>query len=297
MSVLLLRFTPPDAFIPFAEAATQEPPLRLQTFARLRDFIYQLSGLFVADTHRYFLKVRLLRRMQLLGLRSFEEYLDYITGATPQTVQEHQELLNSIVVVETHFFRTPEHFAALGRQILPELASKRGRLRLWSAGCATGEEAYSMAMVVHRDFHPVFPHIPVEILGTDLSSEAIARAQRGRYRAPSLHGMPEVYKGYLREVWGEYEVVPEIRSVVRFQLLNLVDEDSVRAVGPVDVLFCRNVLLYLAPEVRRRVVEALCEQLLPGGYLFVGAAETLSHMTDRLQLVHFPRALAYWKPE
>lgn len=297
MSALQLHFTPPEAFIPFAEAARQEPPLRVQTFARLRDFVYQLSGLFIADTHRYFLKVRLLRRMHALGLSTFEEYCDYVTDVTPQAAQERQELLDSIVVLETHFFRTPEQFAALGRQVLPELARKRRHLHLWSAGCATGEEAYSMAMVVYRDFSPAFPQVSVDILGTDVSSEAIARAQRGRYRTPSLHGMPEEYRQYLREGFGESEMVPEIRAMVRFQVLNLIDEGALRALEPADVIFCRNVLLYFTPEVRRRVVEALCEQLVPGGYLFIGATETLSQVTECLRLVHFSRALAYWKPE
>ncbi len=292
----VLRFTPPEAFLPFAEAERQKPPLSMQTFQRLREFIYQLSGLFIADTQRYFLKVRLLRRMEELRIATFEEYFAFITDATPQAAQERRALLDSIVVVETQFFRTPEHFFVLGRQILPELAPKRERIRLWSAGCATGEEAYTMAMVVHRDFLPLYPQVSVEILGTDLSSEAIARAQRGRYLPPSLRGMPEEYREYVRESFGEYEVIPEIRSLVRFELLNLVDEQALCGVEPVDVLFCRNVLLYLAPEVRRRVVEALVDRLLPGGYFIVGATETLSQMTERLRLVHFPQALAYWKP-
>lgn len=295
--VRMLRFTPPEAFLPFAEAARQEPPFGQQTFLRFRDLIYQLSGIYIADNRRYFLKVRLLRRMQALGLHSFEDYFERLTGLGPEAVHERQELLNSIVVVETQFFRAPEHFSALARSVLPELAAQRQRLRLWSAGCATGEEAYSLAMVVHRELLPVVPGVEVEIIGTDLSSEAIATAQQGRYLPASLHGMPEEYRCYLLESVGEYRVAPEVRALVRFAVLNLLEELSVRSMAPIDVLFCRNVLLYFSPEVRKRVISQLVETLAPGGYLFVGVTETLSGLTDAVQLVHFPRALAYRKPE
>ncbi|GBD06619.1 Chemotaxis protein methyltransferase Cher2 [bacterium HR21] len=293
----MLRFTPPEVFLPFAEAARQEPPFGQQTFRRFRELIYQLSGIYVADNRRYFLKTRLLRRMQVLGLSSFEEYFALLTEPGPDAARERQELLNSIVVVETHFFRSPEHFTALVRSVLPELAARRHHLRLWSAGCATGEEAYSLAMVVHREFLPAFPGVQVEILGTDLSSEAIATAQAGRYFPPSLHGMPAEYRPYLQESGGEYRVVPEIRALVRFAVLNLLEEASVRSMAPVDVLFCRNVLLYFSPEVRKRVASHLVDALAPGGYLFVGATETLTGITDAVQLVHFVRTLAYRKPE
>ncbi|MCS7169891.1 MAG: protein-glutamate O-methyltransferase CheR, partial [Candidatus Kapabacteria bacterium] len=192
---------------------------------------------------------------------------------------------------------SPEHFAALARHILPELARKREQLRLWSAGCATGEEAYSLAMVVHRHLLPAYPGIAVNIVGTDISSEAIAQARQGRYLLPSLHGMTEEYRHYVQEHFGEYAVVPEIRDLVDFFVHNLVDEESLRSVAPVDVLFCRNVLLYFTPEVRKRVVPGLVEVLQPGGYLFVGEVETLTGLTGALQLVHFPRALVYQKPD
>jgi chemotaxis protein methyltransferase CheR len=295
--VAMLRFTPPEVFLPFAEAARQEPPLGQQTFQRLREFIYQLSGIYIADNRRYFLKTRLLRRLQALGMDSFERYYDFICSTTPEAARERQELLNSVVVLESFFFRTPEQFTALVRHVLPELARRQEKLRLWSAGCATGEEAYSLAMVVHREFMPRYPGVPVEILGTDISSEAIARARLGRYLPASLQGMPEEYRLYFREYAGEYEVVPEVRSLVQFALLNLVDTEAVSAVGPVDVVLCRNVLLYFSAEVRRRVVAALARVLRPGGYLFVGATETLFGLTQELHLVHFPRAFAYWKPD
>jgi chemotaxis protein methyltransferase CheR len=293
----MLRFTPPEAFLPFAEAARHEPPLGQQTFQRLREFIYQLSGIYIADNRRYFLKARLLRRLDALGLRSFEDYYAYVTDVGPEAARERQELLNSIVVVETQFFRTPEHFAALARAVLPELLRRRSSLQLWSAGCATGEEAYSLAMVAFRDILPSYAGAQIRILGTDISSEAIAQAQQGRYLAPSVQSMPPQYRDYLRESYGSYEVVPELRALVEFRVLNLVTEEAVRSVPPVDVLFCRNVLLYFTPEVRRRVVAALTEVLQPGGYLFVGATETLTGLTEQLQLVHFPKALAYRKPD
>ncbi|MEN3027447.1 MAG: protein-glutamate O-methyltransferase CheR [Chlorobiota bacterium] len=294
----MLRFTPPEAFLPFAEAARQEPSLGQQTFRRLREFIYQLSGIYIADNRHYFLKARLLRRLEALGMRSFEEYYDLITDPGPLAAQERQELLNSIVVTETQFFRSPEQFTALAQHVLPELACKQQHLRFWSAGCATGEEAYSLAMVVVSQRERVLSAHSVEVFATDLSSEAIAKAQAGRYLPVHLRGLPEEYRDFVRERYGEYEVVPTVRSLVRFAVLNLLDATSVRSMAPVDVLFCRNVLLYFTPEVRRQVVATLVEVLRPGGYLFLGVTETLSGLVEgQLQLVHFPRTLAYWKPQ
>ncbi len=146
----MLRFTPPEAFVPFAEAAKEEPPLGQSTFLQLRQFIYQLSGVWIADNRQYFLKARLARRLRVLGLQRFEDYLRYVTGTDAAALREQQEMLNAIVVLESTFFRTPEHFEAIARTIVPELQRSGLPLRLWSAGCAAGEEPYSLAMVLHR---------------------------------------------------------------------------------------------------------------------------------------------------
>ncbi|MCS7176110.1 MAG: protein-glutamate O-methyltransferase CheR [Candidatus Kapabacteria bacterium] len=290
----MLHFTPPEAFLPFAEAAQQEPSLRHQTFRWLRDFIYQLSGIYIPEHRYYFLKARLLRRLEALGVCPFEEYCDLIGSSSPLAVKERQELLNSVILTDTQFFRSPEQFVALARYVLPELAGKRRHLRLWSAGCAIGEEAYSLAMVVASQRETVLSAHSVEVLATDLSSEAIAKAQAGRYL--HLHGLPEEYRGFVSTCHEGYEVVPAVRSLVRFSVQNLLDSVSVRSMAPVDVLFCRNVLLYFAPEVRRRVAAMLVEVLRPGGYLFLGAAETLSELVEgQLQLVRFSGTLAYRK--
>ncbi len=289
----MLRFTPPEAFVPFAEAAKEEPPLGQSTFLQLRQFIYQLSGVWIADNRQYFLKARLARRLRALGLQRFEDYLRYVTGTDAAALREQQEMLNAIVVLESTFFRTPEHFEAIARTIVPELQRSGLPLRLWSAGCAAGEEPYSLAMVLHR--YGILSE-QLELWGTDVSTDAIAQAQRGRYLAAAVQ-IPAEYEPYFVRYGPELEVLPELRQRVRFGMLNLVNSDAVHQMAPMGVILCRNVLLYFAPDVRRRVVQSLVDALVPGGYLFVGATETLTGMDARLQLVHFPGALAYRRSE
>jgi chemotaxis protein methyltransferase CheR len=289
----MLRFTPPEAFVPFAEAAKEEPPLGQSTFLQLRQFIYQLSGVWIADNRQYFLKARLARRLRALGLQRFEEYLRYVTGTDAAALREQQEMLNAIVVLESAFFRTPEHFEAIARTIVPELQRSGLPLRLWSAGCAAGEEPYSLAMVLHR--YGMLSE-QLELWGTDVSTDAITQAQRGRYPAATVR-IPAEYEPYFVRYGPELEVIPELRQRVRFGVLNLVNTDAVHQMAPMGVILCRNVLLYFAPDVRRRVVQSLVDALVPGGYLFVGGTETLTGMDARLQLVHFPGALAYRRSE
>ncbi len=293
----MLRFTPPEAFVPFAEAAKEEPPLGQSTFLQLRQFIYQLSGVWIADNRQYFLKARLARRLRTLGLQRFEEYLRYVTGTDAAALQEQQEMLNAVVVavvvLESAFFRTPEHFEAIARTIVPELQRSGLPLRLWSAGCAAGEEPYSLAMVLQR--YGMLSE-QLELWGTDVSTDAIAQAQRGRYLAAAVR-IPAECEPYFVRHGPELEVLPELRQRVRFGVLNLVNSDAVRQMAPMGVILCRNVLLYFAPDVRRRVVRSLVDALVPGGYLFVGSTETLTGMDARLQLVHFPGALAYRRSE
>jgi chemotaxis protein methyltransferase CheR len=289
----MLRFTPPEAFVPFAEAAKEEPPLGQSTFLQLRQFIYQLSGVWIADNRQYFLKARLARRLRVLGLQRFEEYLRYVTGTDAAALREQQEMLNAIVVLESAFFRTPEHFEAIARTIVPELQRSGLPLRLWSAGCAAGEEPYSLAMVLHR--YGMLSE-QLELWGTDISTDAITQAQRGRYPAATVQ-IPAEYEPYVVRYGPELEVIPELRQRVRFGVLNLVNTDAVHQMAPMGVILCRNVLLYFAPDVRRRVVQSLVDALVPGGYLFVGGTETLTGMDARLQLVHFPGALAYRRSE
>jgi chemotaxis protein methyltransferase CheR len=260
---------------------------------QLRQFIYQLSGVWIADNRQYFLKARLARRLRALGLQRFEEYLRYVTGTDAAALREQQEMLNAIVVLESAFFRTPEHFEAIARTIVPELQRSGLPLRLWSAGCAAGEEPYSLAMVLHR--YGMLSE-QLELWGTDVSTDAITQAQRGRYPAATVR-IPAEYEPYVVRYGPELEVIPELRQRVRFGVLNLVNTDAVHQMAPMGVILCRNVLLYFAPDVRRRVVQSLVDALVPGGYLFVGGTETLTGMDARLQLVHFPGALAYRRSE
>ena len=198
-------------------------------------------------------------------------------------------MLDCICTYETHFFREPRQFEFLERRVVPEWTARAAagaprRIRAWSAGCSTGEEPYSLAMVLLAHFPPSAGW-SVEILASDLSSRALERARAGLWTIDKASEIPHPYlKAFMLRGRGSQEGLmkagPEIRSLLRFQRVNLAEERYPVA-GPFDLVFCRNVLIYFDPPGKTRVVERLLEQIAPGGYLFLGHAESLTGLSDR----------------
>jgi chemotaxis methyl-accepting protein methylase len=229
------------------------------------------------------------QRMKAVGAPDLRAYLSFleISGRDELT-----RLVQALTINETYFFREPAHFAALER-LLPELAARSQRVRLLSAGCATGEEAYSLAITAWR----VLGGRPeaFEVVGVDIDEAALARAREGLYgpwsfREDSFSRAAQ----FLRAEGDRWRVVPALRSLVRFERLNLVEAVPE---GPFQVVFCRNMLMYLTPENRRAVVERLTQQLAPGGVFFVGSAESLEWGPPDLKRVRAHGAFFYQKAE
>ncbi|HEX5751312.1 MAG TPA: protein-glutamate O-methyltransferase [Archangium sp.] len=252
-------------------------------FRLFQELVYREAGIFLAPVKKALLAARLSSRLRALGLESFAAYFHYVV--TPGHEDERVRMLDCICTNETHFFREPAHFDFLTRRVFPEWKEQavRGRrtrsIRVWSAACSTGEEPYSLAMVLLTNFPPGSGW-DVEVLATDLSTRALERARAGLWpieksqEIPPEHLRAFMLKG-VRSQEGRMQVGPLLRSVVRFERLNLHAEHY-PGVGSFDLLFCRNVLIYFDPASKAGVLRRLMGHLSPQGYLFLGHSESLA---------------------
>lgn len=261
------------------------PPDRTAV-ARLHAFVEARCGLAI-DEHREALLAGVLEQRIRARGGSMERYWRCLEDPTCAD-SEIRALAECLTVGETYFFRNPDQFRALAERVLPDRVEARGtdrRLRLLSAGCSSGEEAYTMAIVLAQA--PQFRDWELSITAVDINEAALARATEGRYTAWSLRGVP----GAIQERWFERAgsllvVDPDLRSRVDFRAANLLDpNDSLWAEEPFDVVFCRNMLMYLVPEAARNVIERIRRALFPGGFLFLGHAETLRGVTGEFSLI------------
>jgi chemotaxis protein methyltransferase CheR len=268
------------------------PPLEDLEFARFQSLIAEASGIALGEVKRALLAGRLGRRVRELGLPGFGAY--YARVVKDHTGQELVRMLDLVATNETSFFREPAHFEFLASRVIPHWraaaeAGERGRtVRVWSAACSTGQEPYSVGMVL-LDQLPAAEGWRVEILGTDLSTRALRVAQGATWPLKQAAGIPPAYlqrfmqRGIgARE--GQMRATPELRATVRLERLNLHQERWPSG-GPFDLILCRNVLIYFSPEGARAVVRRLADRLVPGGYLFVGHAEAVHGAAATLRAV------------
>lgn len=263
-----------------------------------RKFIYNTTGIYFQDNKKYLLESRLRKRFSFLGLNSFEEYYNYINSNNSGSA-ELKYLFEVITINETFFFRNQPQFDAFISAILPELiASKdklgKNKIRIWSSASSTGEEAYTMAMLILETVKPKYPNIEFEIVGTDISTGAIETAKKGIYKEYSIRNMPVYFlKKYFKLNAHGYEIDPKIKNMASFKLLNLYDDFSMRTMINFDVIFCANVLIYFDQNSKIKVVNHLYNSLLKGGYLFIGYSETLHGISKAFKLVSFPKTVSY----
>ena len=236
------------------------------------------------------LEARLTRRIIALGLDSGERYAELIES--PDGAPELELLVESLRVGETRFFRHRAHVQAVTDVVIPALAARGGgRVRAWSAGCASGEEPYTLAILLARGLPA--PTYQVSVHATDISKEALEAARAGSYPGSALEHVPDAVRTAFEQAGdGRVRVVPAIADLVDFEQHNLADPSYPRQL---DLVWCRNVLIYFSPEARRQVVIRLIDSLAPGGFLFVGYAETLRDF-DALEAVRTPDAVLYRKP-
>ncbi|MFA3783827.1 protein-glutamate O-methyltransferase CheR [Melioribacteraceae bacterium 4301-Me] len=271
-----------------------------RTFDQWRKFIFNSTGIYFQDNKKYLLESRLLRRINYLGLNSFEEYYDYLNNSLNYS-KEITHLYEAITINETFFFRNQPQFDSLVSSIIPELVEYKSslgdkKIRIWSAASSTGEEAYTIAMVILELVKPKFPHFTFEIIGTDINKAVIEAAKKGVYREYSLHQTSPYYiKKYFNKEENFFELKQEVKSMVSFKVLNLYDTLAVKQMNNFDVIFCANVLIYFNNESKARVVSSLYDSLNKNGYLFIGYSETLHGISKAFKLVNFPKTIGYKK--
>ena len=266
-------------------------------FALLRDLIYGASGIYFDDASRASLERRLRPRVEALRLGSFEEYYHLLKFGEARA-EELQLALDAVAVQETYFFREGRALRAFAEEMLPEIAERRadGRtLRVWSAGCSTGEEAYTLAVLIKES--GLFDGWRVELSASDLIRRAVAEARAGVYAEKSFRTTDRERreKYFTPRGDGTFLVAEHLRSMVDFSCLNLVDARPADPHAGLDVIFCRNVMLYFGTDARRRAIAAFHRQLRPGGYLVLGASESLFTLDAPFRLAHLRHDLVYQK--
>jgi chemotaxis protein methyltransferase CheR len=278
-------------------ARSDDIRLDLAEFRLLRELFNEHAGLVFGPETRPVLERRLRDRVAALGLSSFSEY-HQLLRYDDRGHAELEEATDLVTINETYFLREAYQLRAFKDELLPALRDYpqgRERLSVWSAGCSTGEEVYSIAMTVRES--GLFPGRSIRIFGTDISRRVLAHARKGVYGHSSFRAMPsELRKRYFVESRDGAHVIDDLRSVSQFGQLNLLDTPRSSIVGRVDVIFCRNVLIYFDEVSRRRVIETFYDRLLPGGYLLLGHSESLLNVSTAFELVHLREDLVYRKP-
>ena len=256
-----------------------------ERFIFLRDLIEKRCGLHFDVSHRGSLSASLKARMDILGISSVDEYCDRLSRDVPSAPDtESRHLINLVTVTETCFFRDAGQFRALREQLLPSILATPGRspvVRIWSAGCATGEEAYSVAMTLwDMGVYLAYPGWTFEIVGTDLNTRALEAAERGEYSARAVRNVePRLLRRWFRQDGARFHLRDEIRRLVRFEQLNLTQVPlRPPSAGLQDIIFCKNVAIYFRREVAQTVLRGAQEALAEGGHLLLGHSETLWHL-------------------
>ncbi len=262
---------------PILPTSTTTPLLTEETFARFQALIFEKTGIRMRDGKQILISNRLRKRLVQLKLGSYEEYYDLLTSRNPPR-DEMSNFIDAVSTNETYFFREGNHFTALSSIIFPELFRTAGKLRIWSAGCSTGEEVYTLRMVA--DQASKASGKDVEIVGTDISTSVIARAREGIYGERALRLVaPDMLKTYFAPLGdGIFQVSREARARVDFRVHNLFTDPP--PWDRVNVIFCRNVMIYFDKPTQAKLVDGVFARAIhPDGYLFIGHSESLSGFT------------------
>jgi chemotaxis protein methyltransferase CheR len=268
-------------------------------FLLIRDLIYNYSGLYFADDNRFLLERRLSPRLSQLHLATFHEYYYYLKYDLNKD-QELSDIMDVLTTNETYFFREAFQLRAFSEEIIPEITSFKGKkgdrsLRIWSAGCSTGEEPYTIAMLLLE--RPELSGWRIEIIGTDISQRVLHHARKGVYGSSSFRVTDDVFKNrYFHEQEGGFRIADRVRELVTFSRLNLYDESRFLFLGKMDIIFCRNVIIYFDQPAKKRVIEQFYNTLNSSGFLLLGHSESLMNITTAFRLRHLKNDMVYEKP-
>jgi chemotaxis protein methyltransferase CheR len=269
-----------------------------EEFVLLKDFIYEKAGIYFAENKVYLLESRLSNRIGELGLTSFEDYYYYLKYGGSKTEQELINLFDMVTTNETSFFRNPPQLDAF--KIIVQKNYLNGTrpetLKIWSAGCSTGEEPYTIAIIMLELAAQTGRSIPFMIYGTDISSKALESAKKAVFNNYSVRNTDKVILNkYFVEKNGQYTLKDAVKKNVSLDFLNLMDSAAYRKYRQLDMVFCRNVLIYFDEKGKKKVIDNLYESLKPGGFLTIGHAESLHNTSRGFKPLIFPGTIAYQK--
>jgi len=280
----------------------RNPGMSEREFRLLSDFIYDQCGVKLTPAKKTMLKSRLMKRMRTLDITSFSHYFDYVSSPRGRS-EELVRMIDVVTTNKTDFLREPKHFDFLANQLLPNLVASgrsgaHGKLNVWSAGCSSGEEPYTLSMIL-TDYFEKQKNYNFSVLATDISTRVLAIAQRGIYPEKTVKPInQELKRKYLMHGKGSqegfYRIVPELRKRIDFRRLNLIEGKDFEIKKRMDIIFCRNVIIYFDKQTQIRLFKKFYNQLVPGGYMFIGHSETLNGINSRFVSV---AASVYRKPE
>lgn len=276
-----------------------EPEMSNEDFVMIRDFIHEKCGIFFAENKTYLVQNRLTKRMSDLGIKTFRDYFYHVKY--DNSLKEFHSLLNLITTNETSFFRNEPQLLSFSEEVLPLIIKEKEagkgpkRIRIWSAGCSTGEEPYTLSMMIHEKIRDMSKwHI--EIIANDISEHVLQAARRGEYSGITLRNVrPDILARYFTKTDEHYRVNPSVKALVNFSHLNLNDPRRTSVNSNIDVVFCRNVMIYFSDEVKKKLTRNFYNSLSPGGYFYIGHSETLHGISKAFKLVYFKNALVYHK--
>ncbi len=266
-------------------------------YQKFCEFFYRRTGISFGDNKRYYVDKRLIDRINRTKSESFDRYFDRLRRSDAAAEIEH--LINLFTVNETYFYREDHQFDCLVNAMLPELCASRrkgDRIRIWSMPCSTGEEPYSIAMYLLENWSKVDDY-DIEILASDIDTHVLRAAEEGVYEARALHRLSKdlVRRYFSPAADDSFRLIDAIRQSVRFTQVNASDNAAMRMFTHIDVIFCRNMLIYFDDQSRRQTVEAFYDSLVTGGFICLGHSESMSRISSLFAVRGFPQAIVYQK--
>ncbi|WP_395397742.1 protein-glutamate O-methyltransferase CheR [Novosphingobium sp. BL-8A] len=274
-------------------ASRADVPLTSVEIARVGDLLYRWTGMIFGENKRYYIERRIADRMGRTGLSSAAEYIALLGSH----LEEREALINAFTINETYFYREEHQLAALSNDILPELVRVRrpgDLVRIWSLPCSTGEEPYSIALWLLENWGLVDAY-NIEIVGSDIDTQALAKAREGYFAERSLARLPTTVKQAYFEAEHRHRrrIIQDIRESVRFSPANIVDSADMARQGKFDVILCRNLLIYFDDAARLMAANNIHDCLNPGGFVCLGHSESMGRISNRFTLTRLPDAIVY----
>ncbi len=280
-----------------SNVANQRFALADETFRKIRDLIVQKTGIYFHDNKRYLLEMKLARRIKEKGFSSYEGYFNALSSGLARE-EEFRVLVDLIVTKETSFFRDHAQFEILKEHIIPGIMKKKSgcrSIKIWSSACSTGEEPYTVAMVMLEE-GLLLKGWSVHILASDLNERFLRSAQDGRYEAYSVRNTPQKYlQKYFIKKGEAYLLKRHVKELVRFRRINLVDPLETGIAKEMDIVFCRNVLIYFDEDAREKAMTHIYRSLSDGGYLFLGFSELMHEYHHMFKPVTIEGSMIYQK--